>query len=176
MISLTNYHFPDFPNLCETWLILISWSSEYSSQGQALHCKRRELACSSPKVMSFTSDSGTKVAVLLGMNRCASFPFISVPHSLFSIWIDLKRSENILGAPKVEVRRVDLANWALRTSPKFTTGIKYRVCQNSPYRPWGLVLETKAIKFSIGTSVRKRTVFPLHAKSPHTLFRHHSLG
>ena len=46
----------------------------------------------------------------------------------------------------------------------------YRVCQNSPYRLWGLVVETKTIKFSIGTRVRNRTVFPLHAKSPHTLF------
>ena len=25
-----------------------------------------------------------------------------------------------------EVRRVDLANWALPTSPKFTTGVKYQ--------------------------------------------------
>ena len=31
-------------------------------------------------------------------------------------------------------------------------------------------METKTIKFSIGTHVRKRTVFALHAKSPHTLF------
>ena len=37
------------------------------------------------------------------------------------------------------------------------------MCQNSPHRIWGLVMETKAIKFSIGTRVRKRTVFPLHA-------------
>ena len=50
------------------------------------------------------------------------------------------------------------------------------MCQNSPYRLWGLVVETKTIKFIIGTRVRKRTVFPLYAKSPHTLFRHHSLG
>ena len=46
----------------------------------------------------------------------------------------------------------------------------YRVCQNSPYRLWGLVVETKTIKFIIGTRVRKRTAFPIHAKSPHTLF------
>ena len=31
-------------------------------------------------------------------------------------------------------------------------------------------METKTIKFSIGTRVRKRTVFLLHAKSPNTLF------
>ena len=29
----------------------------------------------------------------------------------------------------VEVRRVDLANWTLRTSPKFTTGVKYQFHQ-----------------------------------------------
>ena len=29
----------------------------------------------------------------------------------------------------VETRRVDLANWALRTSPKFTTGVKYQFHQ-----------------------------------------------
>ena len=44
------------------------------------------------------------------------------------------------------------------------------MCQNSPYRLWGLVVETKTIKLSIGTRVRKRTFFPLHSKSPHTLF------
>ena len=31
-------------------------------------------------------------------------------------------------------------------------------------------METKMIKFSIGTRVQKRTVFPLHAKSPHMFF------
>ena len=33
------------------------------------------------------------------MNRCGSFPLLSAPHSLFSIWTDVKRSENIPGAP-----------------------------------------------------------------------------
>ena len=31
--------------------------------------------------------------------------------------------------PIVEVWIVDLANWALRTSPKFTTGVKYQIHQ-----------------------------------------------
>ena len=35
----------------------------------------------------------------LGFNRCGSFPLLSAPHSLFSIWTDLKRSEKIPGAP-----------------------------------------------------------------------------
>ena len=46
-----------------------------------------------------TANSGTQAAVLLGMDRCSSFPLLSAPHSLFSIWTDLKRSEKIPGAP-----------------------------------------------------------------------------
>ena len=49
-----------------------------------------------PKGRSFTANSGTKIAVLLGINRCGSFPFLSAPHSRFSIWTDfkdLKRSQ-----------------------------------------------------------------------------------
>ena len=30
----------------------------------------------------------------------------------------------------MEVGRVDLANWTFRTSPKFTTGVKYQFLQN----------------------------------------------
>ena len=45
------------------------------------------------------ANSGTKVAVVLGMNRYGSFPLLSAPHSLFSIWTDLKRSEKIPGPP-----------------------------------------------------------------------------
>ena len=46
-----------------------------------------------------TANSGTQAAVLLGMDRCGNFPLLFAPHSLFSIWTDLKRSENIPGAP-----------------------------------------------------------------------------
>ena len=42
---------------------------------------------------------GPQAAVLLGMDRCGSFRFLSVPHSLFSTWTDLKRSDKIPGAP-----------------------------------------------------------------------------
>ena len=52
-----------------------------------------------PKGRSLTANSRTKAAVLLWMNRCGSFPLLSAPHSLFSIWTDLKRSEKIPGAP-----------------------------------------------------------------------------
>ena len=57
------------------------------------------------------------------MDSCGSFPLLSAPHSLFSIWTDfknLKRSQ----WHQCGVRRVDWGNLALRTSPKFTTGVK----------------------------------------------------
>ena len=67
------------------------------------------------------------------MNRCSNFPLISAPRSLFSIWTDLKRSEKSLGT-NVEVRRIDLANLVLRTSPKFTKGVKYQLHQSFLYQ------------------------------------------
>ena len=51
------------------------------------------------KCRSSTANSGTKVAVILGINRYGSFPLLSAPHFLFSIWADLKRSEKIPGTP-----------------------------------------------------------------------------
>ena len=41
--------------------------------------------CVLPEVRSFTANAGTKVAVLLGINRCGSFLLLSAPHSIFSI-------------------------------------------------------------------------------------------
>ena len=102
-------------------------SSECSAQGQDYHCKLRYQGCSSAQRQFFTGNSGNKVAVLLGMNGCSSFPLLSAPHSLLSIWTDLERSEKIPEGTNMEVRRVDLVNWTLRTSPKFTTGVKYQL-------------------------------------------------
>ena len=47
----------------------------------------------------FTVNTGTKAAVLLGMNRCGSFPLFSAQHTLFSIWTDLERFERCQGPP-----------------------------------------------------------------------------
>ena len=83
-----------------------------------------------PKARFSTANFGTKVAVLLGMNSCGSFPLLFAPHSLSLA------SEQTLKYPsgtKVEVRRVDLANWALRTSTKYTTGVKFQFRQG--FRP-----------------------------------------
>ena len=66
---------------------------------RALHCKRRNLVYSSAEGRSSTANSGTKAAVLPGMNGCGSFPLLSTLHSLFSIWTELKRYEKIRGAP-----------------------------------------------------------------------------
>ena len=74
-------------------------SPEWSAQGQVFHCKHSTKAPVLPKGRSSTENSGTKVALLLGMNRCGSIPLLSAPHSLFNVWTDLKRSEKIPGAP-----------------------------------------------------------------------------
>ena len=63
--------------------------------------KLRKQGSSSVQRQVFHWNPGTNVAVLLGMNRCDRFPLLSAHHSLslFIIWTDLKRSENIPGAP-----------------------------------------------------------------------------
>ena len=58
-----------------------------------------------PKGRSSTANSGTKVAILLLMNRCDSFPLLSAPHSLFAIRKHIKRSEKIPGAPTWKWRK-----------------------------------------------------------------------
>ena len=76
-----------------------------------LHCKCRNQGCSSAEGRSSTANSGTKAAVLSGMNRCGSFPLLSTPLPL--------ASEQTLKDPRgtnVVVWGVDLVNWALRTS------------------------------------------------------------
>ena len=78
-----------------------------------------------PKGRSSTTNSGIKIAVLLGTNRSGSFPLLSA----CSMWTDLKKSEKKFQGTIVEARRVDLANWAFRISPKFTTWVKYQIHQ-----------------------------------------------
>ena len=48
-------------------------SSECSAQGQVLHYKHRNLGCSFAEGRSSIANSGTKAAVLLGINRYGSF-------------------------------------------------------------------------------------------------------
>ena len=59
---------------------------------QVLHSNRRNLGWSSAESRSSTANSGW-LQFYLGLNRCCSFPLLSAPHSLFSIWTDLKRSQ-----------------------------------------------------------------------------------
>ena len=98
-----------------------------------------------PNGRSFTANSGTTVVVLpkaglppqtqkprlqfyegwIGavVSRCLPHPTLSLASE--QTLKDLKRSQG----HHVEVRRVDLANWALRTSPKFITDVKYQFHQ-----------------------------------------------
>ena len=99
--------------------------SKSSAQGLILHCKQRNRGCSSAKGRSSITNSGTNAAALVGMNRSGSFPLLSAPQ--FLSLSHLNRPYEIWKHPRgtnVEVRSVDLANWAIQTSPKFTTGVK----------------------------------------------------
>ena len=81
------------------------------------------------KGRSSTANSGTQAAVLLGMDRCGSFPLLSAPHSLFSIWTDLKRSEKI---PEAPVWRREEWIWITRPSGLHRNspqGVKYQFQQ-----------------------------------------------
>ena len=48
-----------------------------SAQRQVFHCKLRNKGCISAEGRSSTANSVTKAVVLLGMNRCGSFPLLS---------------------------------------------------------------------------------------------------
>ena len=62
-------------------------------------CPKTTLHAVLSKGRSSTANLVTRVAVLLGINRCGSFQLLSSPHSLSSIWTDLKIYEKIPGAP-----------------------------------------------------------------------------
>ena len=91
-----------------------SSSSECSAQGQVLHCKLRNQGRSSAQRQVFHRK--------LRNQDCSCFPhpiLCLASEQTLDIWKDLRDTS-------VEVRRVDLANWALRMLPKFTTGVKYK--------------------------------------------------
>ena len=73
--------------------------SECSAQGQVLHCKRRNLGCSSAEDSLPPQTQEIRLQFYQGLKRCGSFPLLSASRSLFSVWIDFKRSEKIPGAP-----------------------------------------------------------------------------
>ena len=80
------------------WLIMYIQHSQgggwgldwYGACAYSIH---RGLAAVLPKAPTSTTNSGTKAAVLPGMNRCGSSLLFSAPHSLFSIWTDLRWGE-----------------------------------------------------------------------------------
>ena len=78
-----------------------------------------------PKGRSSTPNSGIKVAVLLGMNVCGSFPLFSAPHISLASEQTLKDLKWSQGLPRGG-EESGFGCWALRTSQKFTTGIKYQ--------------------------------------------------
>ena len=90
-------------------IILIKWMCNfdvYHHHHQSILPKGRSFTSNSGtkaavlfKGRSSTANWGTQAAVLLEMDRCGSFPLLSAPQSLFSIWTDLKRSEKFPETP-----------------------------------------------------------------------------
>ena len=102
-----------------------SSSSVFSAQGHIFHCKLMNQGCSSAQGRSSTANLGTKVIILLGINQCGSFQLLSAPTLSLASEHTLKDPRG----PNVGVRRVDLANCALRISQKFTRWVKYQLHQ-----------------------------------------------
>ena len=96
-----------FKKLKLSWLLVegrkniayIIISLECSVQGQVLHCKHRNLDCSSAKAGVPPQIQEPRLQFNNRLNRCGSVPLLSTPHSPFSIWTYLKRSEKIPGVP-----------------------------------------------------------------------------
>ena len=76
-------------------------SSEYSAQEQVFPVNSGTKAAILAKDRSSTANSGTQAAVLLGMDRCSSFPFLSAPtissasQQTLKVWKD-PRGTNIV--------------------------------------------------------------------------------
>ena len=93
---------------------------------QAFHCKLRYRSCSSAQRQVFhwklRNHGCSFIRHWIGAvaSRCFSHPTLSLTSE--QTWKD-PRGTNLV------VRRVDLANWALWNSPKYTTGVKYQFHQ-----------------------------------------------
>ena len=92
-------HFKNYIIHMHQFLCILHHHQSILPKGRSFTANSGTMAAVLPKGRSFTAHSGTQAAVLLGMDRCGSFPLLSAPHSLFSIWTDLKRSEKIPGTP-----------------------------------------------------------------------------
>ena len=99
-----------------------------SAQGQVLHCKLRHQGCNSSQKQVFHCKlRNLGYSFTVGAVAFCCFPHPSL--SLFSIWTNLKKSEKIAGGPTRRWGESIWLNWALRTSPKFTIGVKYQFHQ-----------------------------------------------
>ena len=110
--SLSNYDIDNqqlFIVLIIVFCLTTGPSLQTHESRQVFHRKLRNQGC------SFTRD-------WVGATFAFRTPLLSLSLASQQIWKD-PRGIN------VEVRRVDLANWALRTSPKFATEVKYQFYQ-----------------------------------------------
>ena len=95
--------------VCLTFSIIISWLTYNtviviiirvfcSRAGPSLQAQEPRLQfCPKAGLPSQTQEP--RLQFYQGLNRCGSFPLLSAPNSLFSIWTRLKRSEKIPVVP-----------------------------------------------------------------------------
>ena len=94
-----------------------------SAQGQVLHCKLRQQFYPKAGLPLHTQEPRLQFYKgWIGVVASCCFPHLTLSLASEKTLKDLKRSQGT----NEEVRRVDLANWALRNSPKFNTGVKYQ--------------------------------------------------
>ena len=76
-INVGNACYYSLEKILSSRLFFQESSSECSTQGQVIQCNSGFKPAVLPKGRSSTANSGTKVAVLLGMDRCGIFPLLS---------------------------------------------------------------------------------------------------
>ena len=113
-------------NSDHNWFQVTVSSSACSAQGQVFYCKLNHQGYISAQKYVFhrwlRNQGCSFYLVHKGAIVSHCFPPPTLSSASEQTLKDLKR----FGGTTVEVRRVDLTNWALRTSPKFTTRFKYQ--------------------------------------------------
>ena len=116
--------------VCVCVCVCVSSSSECSAQGQVIHCKRRNQGCRSFQRHVFHCKLRNQGCSFTRDKQVRQLPVaFRTPLSLSSASEQTLKIYKDPRGSNVEVRRMDLANWAFQTPPKFTTGVKYQFRQ-----------------------------------------------
>ena len=80
------------------WLLLFKYHQNCLLKDRYFTASAGLKAVALPKADLPPQTQEPRLQFYLELNRCGSFPLLYAPHSLFSIWIDFKRSEKISGS------------------------------------------------------------------------------